>query len=38
MLVGVSGAGIALGSTGSPEFEPLGDEHRLLIVVREGRP
>jgi catechol-2,3-dioxygenase len=23
---------------GSPAFEPLGDEHRLLIVVQEGRP
>jgi catechol-2,3-dioxygenase len=23
---------------GSPTFEPLGDEHRLLIVVQKGRP
>jgi catechol-2,3-dioxygenase len=23
---------------GSPVFEPLGDEHRLLIVVQKGRP
>jgi catechol-2,3-dioxygenase len=24
--------------SGSDEFEPLGDEHRLLILVKEGRP
>jgi catechol-2,3-dioxygenase len=30
--------GLPMYRSGSEEFEPLGDEHRLLIVVREGRP